>query len=114
MPNPPSAECIVQDAAALNAFLVRAFPGGDEADRAKVILVEPGRVRVVRPYDPRSLRPGGVIALDNMLYSGEVAAARPSGNAAALAALNAKIHGDSRVDMALASIGDGLMLARKR
>ncbi len=60
------------------------------------------------------LRPGGVIALDNMLYSGEVAAARPSGNAAALAALNAKIHGDSRVDMALASIGDGLMLARKR
>ena len=60
------------------------------------------------------LRPGGVIALDNMLYSGEVAAAKPSGNAAALAALNAKIHGDLRVDMALASIGDGLMLARKR
>jgi predicted O-methyltransferase YrrM len=60
------------------------------------------------------LRPGGVIALDNMLYSGEVAAAKPSGNAKALAALNAKIHGDSRVDMALASIGDGLMLARKR
>lgn len=60
------------------------------------------------------LRPGGVIALDNMLYSGEVAAVRPAGNAAGLAALNAKIHGDSRVDMALASIGDGLMLARKR
>ena len=60
------------------------------------------------------LRPGGVIALDNMLYSGEVADARPSGNAAALALLNAKIHADSRVDMALTSIGDGLMLARKR
>jgi len=60
------------------------------------------------------LRPGGVIALDNMLYSGEVANARPSGNAAALALLNAKIHADSRVDMALTSIGDGLMLARKR
>ena len=60
------------------------------------------------------LRPGGVIALDNMLYSGEVADANPSGNAAALAKLNAKIHADSRVDMALASIGDGLMLARKR
>jgi predicted O-methyltransferase YrrM len=60
------------------------------------------------------LRPGGVIALDNMLYSGEVADPKPEGNAAALAALNAKIHGDSRVDMALTSIGDGLMLARKR
>jgi predicted O-methyltransferase YrrM len=55
----------------------------------------------------RLLRPGGVIALDNMLYSGEVAAARPKGNAAPLAALNAKIHADSRVDMALTSIGDG-------
>jgi predicted O-methyltransferase YrrM len=60
------------------------------------------------------LRPGGVIALDNMLYSGHVADPKPSGNAAPLAALNAKIHADSRVDMALASIGDGLMLVRKR
>jgi predicted O-methyltransferase YrrM len=60
------------------------------------------------------LRPGGMIAMDNMLYSGEVADPRPKGNAAALAALNTKIHADSRVDMALASIGDGLMLARKR
>ena len=60
------------------------------------------------------LRPGGVVALDNMLYGGDVAEPHPKGNAAPLAALNAKIHADSRVDMALASIGDGLMLARKR
>ena len=60
------------------------------------------------------IKPGGVIALDNMLYSGEVAAAKPQGNAAALAKLNAKIHADKRVDMALATIGDGLMLVRKR
>jgi predicted O-methyltransferase YrrM len=55
-----------------------------------------------------------VIALDNMLYSGEVAVPKPKGNAAPLAALNAKIHADVRVDMALTSIGDGLMLVRKR
>ena len=60
------------------------------------------------------LRPGGVIALDNMLYSGEVATPKPKGSAAALNKLNAKIHADKRVDMALASIGDGLMLVRKR
>jgi predicted O-methyltransferase YrrM len=60
------------------------------------------------------LRPGGVIALDNMLYSGEVAAKKQGASARALAALNAKIHADARVDMALASIGDGLMLVRKR
>ena len=60
------------------------------------------------------LRPGGVIALDNMLYSGQVADPQAKGNAAALSALNIKIHADSRVDMALTSIGDGLMLARKK
>jgi len=31
-----------------------------------------------------------------------------------LRALNQKIHDDERVDMALATLGDGVMLARKR
>ena len=61
------------------------------------------------------LRPGGVIALDNMLWSGAVADPRsPTRTPRALRALNAKIHGDERVDMALATIADGVMLARKR
>jgi len=61
------------------------------------------------------LRRGGVIALDNMLWSGAVA--DPSINdpdTSALRALNAKIHGDERVDMALATIADGVMLVWKR
>ena len=61
------------------------------------------------------MRSGGLIALDNMLWSGAVA--NPDINDAdtkALRALNAKIHADDRVDMALAAIGDGVMLARKR
>jgi predicted O-methyltransferase YrrM len=61
------------------------------------------------------MRSGGLIALDNMLWSGAVA--NPDINDAdtkALRALNAKIHADDRVDMALAPIGDGIMLARKR
>lgn len=61
------------------------------------------------------LRRGGVIALDNMLWSGAVA--DPTINdpdTSALRALNAKIHGDERVDMALATIADGVMLAWKR
>ncbi len=61
------------------------------------------------------LRPGGLIALDNMLWSGLVADPTATDtDTAALRALNAKIHSDSRVDMALATIGDGLMLVRKR
>jgi predicted O-methyltransferase YrrM len=60
------------------------------------------------------LRPGGVIALDNMLWGGAVA--DPTINdadTAALRALNAKIHADTRVDMCLLPIGDGVNLVRK-
>jgi O-methyltransferase len=62
----------------------------------------------------RLLRPGGMIALDNMLWSGEVADPKVTGSGAALRRLNAKIHADKRVDMALATIGDGLTLVRKK
>jgi caffeoyl-CoA O-methyltransferase len=61
------------------------------------------------------LRPGGLIALDNMLWSGTVAdPAVTDADTSALRALNLKIHADNRVDMALATVGDGVMLARKR
>ena len=61
------------------------------------------------------LRPGGLIAIDNVLWSGAVAdPANTDESTKALRALNIKIHGDSRVDMALATIGDGVMLAVKR
>jgi caffeoyl-CoA O-methyltransferase len=61
------------------------------------------------------VRPGGLIAFDNMLWSGAVAdPAVVDPDTAALRALNAKIWADERVDMALATIGDGVMLARVR
>ena len=63
----------------------------------------------------RLLRAGGLIAFDNMLWSGAVADPKISdADTVALRKLNEKIHGDTRVDMALATIGDGVMLARKR
>ncbi len=61
------------------------------------------------------VRAGGLIALDNMLWSGDVA--DPSNTdeiTVLLRDLNQKIHDDPRVDMALLAIGDGVMLARKR
>ncbi len=61
------------------------------------------------------LRPGGLIALDNALLFGQVAdMANASPMPSALRALNAKIQADPRVDMALATVGDGVMLAVKR
>jgi caffeoyl-CoA O-methyltransferase len=63
----------------------------------------------------RLCRPGALIAFDNMLWSGAVAdPAVIDADTSALRALNAKIHADPRVDMALATIGDGVMLARVR
>jgi predicted O-methyltransferase YrrM len=61
------------------------------------------------------IRVGGLIALDNVLWSGNVA--DPSVHDAdtdALRALNAKIRDDRRVDACLLTVGDGVMLARKR
>lgn len=61
------------------------------------------------------LRPGGLICIDNVLWSGSVADPQnTSEDTVALRALNAKIHGDERVDIALVPIADGIMMCRKR
>ena len=61
------------------------------------------------------LRPGGLIALDNTLWSGHVADPNNRDpNTVALRALNDKLFRDDRVDLSLLPVGDGLTLARKR
>jgi predicted O-methyltransferase YrrM len=60
------------------------------------------------------LRSGGLIAIDNVLWSGTVA--DPSDqkpDTVALRDITAKVRDDSRVDACLLSIGDGVLLARK-
>jgi caffeoyl-CoA O-methyltransferase len=60
------------------------------------------------------LRPGGLIAIDNTLWSGSVARPAEDPDTAALQALNDKLHRDQRIDLSLLPVGDGLTLARKR
>lgn len=61
------------------------------------------------------LRPGGLLAVDNVLWGGAVAdPARQDAETEAIRALNAKLHRDERVTLSLVPIGDGLTLARKR
>jgi caffeoyl-CoA O-methyltransferase len=61
------------------------------------------------------LRAGGIIALDNMLWSGKVADPNVhDADTDALRSLNAKIRDDARVDACLLTVGDGVMLAQKR
>jgi len=69
-------------------------------------------------YYERSLqlvRPGGLIAIDNILWGGSVANSRVQDKSTqAIRALNEKIHHDERVSLSLVPIADGLTLALKR
>lgn len=63
----------------------------------------------------RLIRPGGLIAVDNTLWDGEVANPRSNdANTVALRAFNDHVLRDEQVDMSLVPIGDGLTLLRKR
>jgi predicted O-methyltransferase YrrM len=61
------------------------------------------------------VRKGGLLVLDNMLWSGAVADPdKHDSDTDALRTLNLKIKDDSRVDFCLLSADDGILLARKR
>ncbi len=61
------------------------------------------------------VRRGGLIAIDNMLWSGSVVDPdKQDKDTQAIRRLNKKLRRDRRVDLSLVPIGDGLALARKR
>ena len=60
------------------------------------------------------IRPGGLIAIDNVLWDGAVADESVDDvDTVAIRALNNKIHTDPRVEISLVPVADGLTLARK-
>jgi caffeoyl-CoA O-methyltransferase len=69
-------------------------------------------------YYERSLqlvRPGGLIAIDNVLWSGRVADPQDRDiSTQNIRAFNEKLHRDERVSISLVPIADGLTLAVKR
>ena len=61
------------------------------------------------------LRPGGLVVVDNTLWSGRVADPEVAdADTVALRHFNEHLHRDARVDLSLVPIGDGLTLARKK
>jgi caffeoyl-CoA O-methyltransferase len=61
------------------------------------------------------LRPGGLILIDNVLWSGRVVdTSENDEGTVALRALNTKIGRDDRVDVSLVAMCDGILIARKR
>ena len=69
-------------------------------------------------YYERSLqliRPGGLIAIDNVLWGGRVADPQVQDDSTqAIREFNQKLHDDERVSLSLVPIADGLTLALKR
>lgn len=69
-------------------------------------------------YYERSLqliRPGGLVAIDNVLWGGRVADPQvQDNNTLAIRAFNEKLHHDEQVSISLVPIADGLTLALKR
>lgn len=88
-----------------------------EAERFDFAFIDADKLSYDAYYERalRLVRPGGLIAIDNVLWGGSVA--DPSDqdeDTRAIRALNDKIHRDDRVEMSLLPLGDGLTLAMKR
>ena len=60
------------------------------------------------------VRSGGLIAVDNTLWQGKIAAPAADEHAATIQAINDRICSDERVYPALLNVGDGMTLAHKK
>ncbi len=92
-------------------------PGGGQAGSFDFAFIDADKANYGAYYERvlTLLRPGGLAAIDNVLWDGKVVeAATEDPDTRAIQALNAKLKADSRVTISLLPLGDGLTLARKR
>jgi len=93
---------------------LRGLPRTPEIDFAFIDADKTGYRAYYEELLPR-LRPGGVIAFDNVLWLGRVVdPTDTSEDTIAIRALNDSLVEDARVDVVMLPISDGLTLARKR
>jgi predicted O-methyltransferase YrrM len=88
-----------------------------EAETFDFIFIDADKNNYMNYYEIglKLLRPGGLIAVDNVLWGGAVIDAdNQENNTNAIRIFNERIHQDERVSLSLIPIGDGLTLARKR
>ena len=89
---------------------------GGGAGTVDLVFIDADKVGYRDYYEAslRLARPGGLLVLDNTVLFGRVidpAATDP--DTVAVRELNAFLHGDERVDLALLTMADGITLARK-
>jgi caffeoyl-CoA O-methyltransferase len=96
---------------------LEAMLAGGAKGKVDFAFIDADKTNYSRYYDLvlELLRPGGLVAIDNVLWGGDVADPKiTNDDTTAIRAVNKKVHGDQRVDVSLVPIGDGLTLARKR
>jgi predicted O-methyltransferase YrrM len=95
---------------------LQAMLDAGESDSFDFAFIDADKVNYDAYYEHslKLIRRGGLIAIDNVLWSGSVVdSTDQSPDTVAIRALNQKIHDDARVDATLLPIGDGLTLALK-
>ncbi len=91
--------------------------GAGEANTFDFAFIDADKANYPRYYEQalQLVRPGGVIVIDNVLWSGRVADPdNQESSTATIRHLNTALHQDDRVSLSLVPIGDGITLAMKR
>ncbi|WP_328909979.1 O-methyltransferase [Streptomyces sp. NBC_00234] len=92
---------------------LRAMPSAPHIDLAYLDADKGNYIPYWEELVPR-MRPGGLIATDNVLFHGGVVDPRATGAAAAIKDFNVHVAADTRMDSVLLTVADGLTLSRKR
>ena len=88
-----------------------------ESGRFDMVFIDADKSSYLGYYERclELVRRGGLIAIDNTLWSGRVAdPTNKEIDTIALRAFNQALHHDERIDLALLPVGDGVTLALKR
>lgn len=91
---------------------LRSLPGIAHLDLVFIDADKPGYLGYWDELVPR-VRPGGLLVVDNTLFSGQVVDPAPGSKAAAVHAFNEHARADERVELVMMHLADGVTLARR-